>query len=1100
MNAEEAIIEQYARRLKELLQEIVPSQPTEADFRRSVDQLLEDFCQAESIHPISHTEYTVACGRADAVFNRLIIEYKRPGVLGPNRNQRAVKDAIDQLGGYMTSLAQRERQVLPRIGGVVFDGIYIIFVRAREGHLVVEDPVAAEEPALRRLLHWMVALSSGVALTPENLVNDFSLEQLRTQRILRQLKSAFDAALAKGEPLAQNLFRQWQLFFSESIDYQEAFGGRKLEELRRFAQRAGIKVGTPEDAERFFFVLHTYFALLVKLLGWLALSRHLGAKLGGPAFGQLASQPDEELQRQLQEMESGGIFRQYGLVNLLEGDFFLWYLRAWNKDIAQALRDLLTRLDDYDPTTLTIHPEETRDLFKKLYHYLLPRAVRHNLGEYYTPDWLAQRLLHQVDNEFFTASVTEIHNNEALRQKLRTLRWLDPACGSGTFLLLIIRRYLELGRELMVREADLLSWITQNIVGFDLNPLAVTTARVNYLLAIADLLEHRRGDITIPVYLADSIATPTQSAGQADMFTGHAYRLRTAVGQFEVPWEVFVQNFDRFCNLLEEAVKTEIETEIFCQRVEKELKIELGADGRNVLEKLYEQLRDLHRRGLNGLWARLLKNNFAPLSVGKFDYVIGNPPWINWEHLPDGYREQTRDLWERYGLTYGGRLAIAKVDISVLMTYVAMDAYLKPKGRLGFVITQAVFKTSWAARGFRRFAIPQSKGPDIPLRVVHVDDMVELQPFEGASNRTTVVILDKGASTRYPVPYTLWRKQRGLPRGQGLTYDHTLEEVVKITRRHDLAAEPVQPEDPTSSWLTAPRAALQGLRKLRGESSLRAHEGVNSGGANAVYFVEKRIERSDGLVVISNITEGAKVQVRQVQEAVEPDLLYPLLRGRDISRWRAEPSTHLIVVSREDGTIFAEQEMQKQYPRTYGYLCRFKEKLSARTHPITKGALQRGAPFFWFMGLAPYTFAPWKVVWKEMARNLTCAVIGCMENKPVIPDHKVMLVGFKHKSEAYYVAAALNSAPARLLCSSYAIEVQMDPHLAEHIAVPAFDRGNSLHRNLMRLSEAAHEAAADGEEARVAEIEAEIDELAARLWGLTMQELHALQNALEILS
>lgn len=863
------VVEQYARKLRALLDKLVPTQPTEADFRRPVDNLLEEFCAAAGLQPLAHTERTVKVkrpskgsakepveetpveyregyGRADTVFNRFVIEYKRPGLLAGDFSNAATQRATDQLLEYLRSLARAERRQLRRMGGVVFDGAHIIFVRVHEGRPAIDPPVEAKLPALRKMLQWLAGLSGGIALTPENLVNDFSIDHLRTQTILRRFKGALDQALANGQPLVHNLFDQWRVFFSESIDYKETFGGRKLEGLRKFAHRAGIAVRTPEDAERFFFVIHTYFALLVKLLGWLALSRHLGAKLGGPTFGRLASLDDEALLKQLEEMESGGIFRQYGLVNLLEGDFFLWYLRAWNTDIAGALRALLSRLDDYDPTTLSIHPEETRDLFKKLYHYLLPREVRHNLGEYYTPDWIAQRLLTQVDYEFFKAAPARPGVRDSLRRKLRELRWLDPACGSGTFLLLIIRRYIEIARELMVPEADLLEWITNNIVGFDLNPLAVMTARVNYLLAIADLLEHRRSEVAIPVYLADSIATPSLPERQLDMETGSAYRLSTAVGRFLIPREAFQHDFDRFCELLEQSVRAEISAKAFCDRAIRELGLKLDTLGQNTLSELYQALSDLHQRGMNGLWARIIKNNFAPLTVGKFDYVVGNPPWINWEHLPDRYRDSTRDLWARYevaGTFAEGRprLGAVKVDISALMTYVAMDAYLKPKGRLGFVITQAVFKTAGAGRGFRRFAIPQARGRDIPLRVVQVDDMVELQPFEGASNRTTVVVLEKGAPTRYPVPYILWRKKRDLPRGQGLTYDHTLEEVMEITRRHELHAEPVQPDDPTSSWLTAPRPALKGLRKLRGASPYTAHAGTCTW-ANAVYFVEKLME------------------------------------------------------------------------------------------------------------------------------------------------------------------------------------------------------------------------------------------------------------------
>jgi hypothetical protein len=57
---------------------------------------------------------------------------------------------------------------------------------------------------------------------------------------------------------------------------------------------------------------------------------------------------------------------------------------------------------------------------------------------------------------------------------------------------LLIARLRELGRDLLIPENELLDAILHNVVGFDLNPLAVLTARVNYLLAIADLLPHRK--------------------------------------------------------------------------------------------------------------------------------------------------------------------------------------------------------------------------------------------------------------------------------------------------------------------------------------------------------------------------------------------------------------------------------------------------------------------------------------------------------------------------------------------------------------------------------------------------------------------------------
>ncbi|MDW8083572.1 MAG: hypothetical protein RMI56_07305, partial [Sulfolobales archaeon] len=161
-----------------------------------------------------------------------------------------------------------------------------------------------------------------------------------------------------------------------------------------------------------------------------------------------------------------------------------------------------------------------------------------------------------------------------LRQKVLHTRFLDPACGSGTFLVLILARMIELGRALFVPEAHLLASLLNNVVGFDLNPLAVLTARVNYLLAIADLLEHRRGDVTIPVYLADSVRTP--ALGE-ELFSHDAYGFPTAVGTFRMPAVLCEPGrFDRFCDLLEESLRAGLEAESFLRRLEHELALPTG--------------------------------------------------------------------------------------------------------------------------------------------------------------------------------------------------------------------------------------------------------------------------------------------------------------------------------------------------------------------------------------------------------------------------------------------------------------------------------------------------------------------------------------------
>jgi SAM-dependent methyltransferase len=1098
-DSRDRVIVQWSQKILARLEEILPSRPTEADFRRKIDPLLEEFCTKVGVTPRAHAEYTLAPGRADAVFNRLVIEYERPGVLKKSPDA-ATRHAIQQVKDYLEGLAKKEHRQVERLAGVVFDGHFLIFVRFASGKWVVEDPVEVNEHSLARFLTWLAGLSSGTALTAANLNRDFSIEQHRTKDILRGLFQALGPALDRHGGLVPKLFEQWRLFFSEAIDYSEAFGGRKLEALKKWVRKADFEIKSVSEAERFFFVLHTYFALLLKLLAWLALSRHLGVKLGAPSFASLITADGETLRRRLQEMESGGIFRAYGILNLLEGDFFTWYLYAWNDKIESALREILKRLDEYDPTTLTLLPEETRDLFKKLYHYLLPREIRHNLGEYYTPDWLAQRLLVQVDNEFFATDPRR--GERRLRDKLLHTRFLDPACGSGTFPVLIIARMLELGRAFLVPERELLDSILRNVVGFDLNPLAVLTARVNYLLAIAELLEYRRGGITIPIYLADSVRTPTLGE---ELFNQKAYNFFTAVGGFQVPAALCApERFDRLCEIIEESLGSKLEADSFIQRLERELSLsppEWDAKAVSLTRVLYEKMLQLHRQGLNGLWARLLKNNFAPLTVGQFDYIVGNPPWVNWEHLPDEYRQAIKPIWEQYGLfPHGGMdtiLGKGKKDISMLMTFTVTDGLLRAGGKLGFVITQSVFKTAGAGKGFRQFRIPQTNGKSVPLRVLHVDDMVALQPFEGASNRTAVMVLEKGKPTTYPVPYTVWRKVRGAR----FTYDSTLEEVTNATVRLNFVAEPVNPSDPTSPWLTARPKALKAVRKVLGKSDYKAHEGVNTGGANAVYWVDIVYKRPDGLVVVRNITEGAKVKVQEVTEPIEPDLLYPLLRGRDVQRWKAEPSAWIIVPHTPETRMRPIQmaSMQKHYPNTYAYLKRFEAVLNQRKGFTGWERQFQQEAFYAIQRVGTYTFAPWKVVWREVAHTLDAAVAPPFDDKPTVPDHTLILIDCASNEEAHYLCAALNSSPVRLGVQAY-IVLHPDPHILEHIRIPRFDPKNPVHLRLAELSKQAHEAAKVGDETRLREIEAEIDRQAAKLWGLSDDELREIQQSLRELA
>jgi len=218
------LIREYAGKLLQRIGELLPRNPNEAEFRQPVDQLLSEFCERAGLNPLAHAEYTLATGRTDAVFNRLVIEYERPRTLSNSLSHRATRHAVEQVKRYIEGLTKRQRQEITRVAGVAFDGRYLVFVRYRSGGFAVEHPVPVTKDSLERFLTWLASLSSGIALTAENLNRDFSIEQLRTQNILRALTQGLDTSLAQRNSMVVNLFSQWRFFFSMSIDFTSALG------------------------------------------------------------------------------------------------------------------------------------------------------------------------------------------------------------------------------------------------------------------------------------------------------------------------------------------------------------------------------------------------------------------------------------------------------------------------------------------------------------------------------------------------------------------------------------------------------------------------------------------------------------------------------------------------------------------------------------------------------------------------------------------------------------------------------------------------------------------------------------------------------------
>ena len=1071
------LVKQAAIQFADQIKKAAEFAEKEEEIRIEAERALAVIQKETGIILRGRQEYTIGTGRIDSVYGCVIIEYKNPHSpadrLSSNIDANGNQKVIEQIKKRFSDFKAELHMPLDTMFGVGCDGNYFIFVRCRDDKWFVEEPAAVSRYSAERFLWALINMGTkGKAFSPEYLAGDFGSESPLSHE---GVKALYTTICSTSSSKAEVFFQQWKILFGEVCGYDVNSPSDKMKQLAEFYGVEG-KVKTAE----LLFSIHTYYSIFIKLLASEIVA--FFHKLQTPLQKILKAPTSNKLKDEMEDLERGSIFYHLNITNFLEGDIFAWYPDAWNDSIEKLIRDMANRLDGNNPGTLSENPAGSRDLLKKLYQQLFPKGVRHDLGEYYTPDWLAEYVLNELEYD---------GNPDK--------RLLDPACGSGTFLVMAINKirkwYDEHRDDCGFDEGGLAKRILNNIVGFDLNPLAVMAARTNYLIAMKDLIG-RVERVEIPVYLCDSILTPSEYGGLDAWEDGNRIKtkgLKTSGALFKIPLEIAMEreSIAKYAEQLEFCIRNSYDSKEFIQRCKD---VGLSVTAHNLHVQLYNELVKLDKANKNGVWARIIKNAFAPLFCGRFDYIAGNPPWVNWENLPSDYRQTLIPLNEYdYKLfphigTHA-RHGSTKIDISSLMAYVSSDKYLINLGKLGFLITLTIFKTEGAGQGFRKFNIAGK----CPLHIESVTDFSEFQPFEGATNRTASFVWIKGKTTIYPVKYKKW-----IPKHTPLniTSDLSFQEVQHKFNIAELEAHPSS-EAITSSWTTLESGFDQILKNAKGESYYQAKPGTCTW-LNGVYWIKILKPIDSKTALIQNLGEIGKKKEKLYTAKVETDLVYSLLRGRDVKKWSATPSNSILLPHSEKkpGTGIDTRIMKKDYPLSYEYFSKFKTELLDRSG-YKKYLGISGRPFYSIYNIGYYTFSKYKVVWREQATFLTSAVVGKIQNKPVIPDHKLMFISAVSEEEAHFICAFLNSTIASILIKGYIIETQTSTHVLKHLNIPKFDKTNENHIKLTKLSIDCHAAVSKGDTKKVTELEKEIDILTAKLWDIKDESLKILQKNLK---
>lgn len=612
-------------------------------------------------------------------------------------------------------------------------------------------------------------------------------------------------------------------------------------------------------------------------------------------------------------------------------------------------------------------------------------------------------------------------------------RLIDPFCGSGVFLVTALHRAVERG----YNAADVL----KNLVGFDLNPIACFAARCNIVLYLAARGLVGTEAFHLNICAADSIEP---ALGDVGLFEARPFDTTHALTSKASDYGL---SLDRWLDA--DAPESVRSPAVLSHR---------SCSGRRQAEA--------------AVLARI-----RPAHV-----VATNPPWVGWEYISRPYRAHLMPAWQAYDLftSKGIEAAFLKEDLSTLALLVAWDRYLADDGRSAVVLRAATMFSDTTARGVRRLSIDSSG--DTPLRLDLVRTFSRVNVFESASTDTTAWLLTKGVPTVFPVRAIEWAKSE---RGWQPASSASRLEIEKNVRAIEHLVMRTETANLSSRWLISDAANVEDAGKIQGRNAYVPRMGVFTGGANAVFYLNANAVSGSPLLECSNIIERAKRSAPQMSMLLESELVFPVLRGRDIQQWRGSPAVSLLCCHTEETKMYPLDGdiLSAQYPHAYAYLTNMREILDDRQGFAgwEKSLLQRN--FYTLQRIGEYTFAPYKVCWKYIASEFTVCVVGISDSgKPIFPNDKVMFLPFRDERAAYFLAGVLSSSRVKAYVNASTTKRQISAGVIRSLALPEFDPSQDLHVQISATCRDGHQAASRTISTPVAAIQQRLDKLVESLF------------------
>jgi type I restriction-modification system DNA methylase subunit len=556
-----------------------------------------------------------------------------------------------------------------------------------------------------------------------------------------------------------------------------------------------------------------------------------------------------------------------------------WF-RTGDGELNELLNRVLWTLNQFDFTHVD------RDILGNLYEKYLPSMERKKLGEFYTPTEVIDYILTSVG---YTYSYD-----------IETKDLLDPACGSGGFLVratrrLISRYLMKFGKSDRKELRDPKNWkeivgrlspgeakiilesVQEHIYGLDINPFACHIAEMNILFQIIDLYQKVKGkhpDYKLKrfrIYQTDSLELPAQKS---------------------------IMDFGSHMKFFEEQ-----------EEIDK-------------------------------------------IKIKKFDFVVGNPPYVRVQMLEERVR---KSLSENYESAFGN------FDLYIVFIERGLD-WLKLNGKFGYIISDQFTNREYGKK-LRKFILKNSE-------IISIIDFARTKVFKDVTNYPAIMICRKKTPSKNIFKFISVKEEK--PDLIKEVFFHFNEKEYS-DRFLDIfeVDQGILNEKP---WQFSLKKEDILMKKLGNNKKFLGNV------SNILYGI---LSGKDPLYLgkISNERVGiADYKTKTDKAQVETELLKRILKGQDVRRWKVGWSGYFLLtphINDDKFTPISEEHMKKTYSNAYQLFKKNEEEIKSR---LMYGQTAEQRTGVWY-SIIYYDYAKYYKEQKILTPALTNKNNFCLDNE-----------------------------------------------------------------------------------------------------------------------